>query len=257
MRKTTVEKYAGVQFTLWMINFVLCILMAYLLFTSKWIINNSWLSFAPSQGDTYWKGFIIECRTDYAVGGYSCDNYQFPWFVMDGVILSCRILYGTSWFLMIVALGVNVIIGNWNYVMAVELNLSMTTLAGVHNGVALVYFIIGCNLVVVTALVSKIVIRQHSGDSHVGPVNSYVYADTNYKHDVSYEFGMAYYWNLTLCGWIFIHTAIYFALNPYSDYRNNDNDDQSCNQLENYLPNESNYQFSKAPQSTRNERQYI
>ena len=95
------KKYATLLFGIWFFDFLLLILMTYLMFSMKWIINNSWLSFAQSQGDTYWKGFFIQCRTDYAVNGITCHNYQFPWFQMDGVLLSNRILYVLSWIFMI------------------------------------------------------------------------------------------------------------------------------------------------------------
>lgn len=108
------KHFRALHFVLWTVNFALCIGLVYLMFTTKWFINNSVLSFAQSQGDTYWKGFFAECRTDYAVGGYACDNFQFPWFLMDGAVLGCRILLVLGWIMMTVALGVNVIIGNWN-----------------------------------------------------------------------------------------------------------------------------------------------
>ena len=109
-----VKRFRALHFVLWTVNFAICIGLVCLMFTTKWFINNSALSFAQSQGDTYWKGFFAECRTDYAVGGYACDNFQFPWFLMDGAVLGCRILFVLGWILMMVALGVNVIIGNWN-----------------------------------------------------------------------------------------------------------------------------------------------
>ena len=56
------------------------------------------------KGDTYWKGFFSECRTDYAVNGYLCDNFQYPWFLMDGAVLACRCLYVISWLLLIIGL---------------------------------------------------------------------------------------------------------------------------------------------------------
>lgn len=59
----------------------------------------------PNKGDTYWKGFFIQCRTDYSVGGITCHNYQFPWFLMDGVLLSNRILYVLAWIFMITVMG--------------------------------------------------------------------------------------------------------------------------------------------------------
>ena len=42
------------------------------------------------------------CRTDMQVGGLSCDNYQYPWFMMDAIILSARICYVLSWIFLII-----------------------------------------------------------------------------------------------------------------------------------------------------------
>ena len=69
----------------------------------KWVLNNSYLSFGQSQGDTYWKGLFIECRSDYQVGGLSCDNYQYPWFIMDAIILSSRISFVLAWIVLTVS----------------------------------------------------------------------------------------------------------------------------------------------------------
>ena len=75
----------------------------YLMLSMKWVLNNSYLSFGQSQGDTYWKGLFIECRSDMQVGGLSCDNYQYPWFIMDAIILSSRISYVLAWILLAVS----------------------------------------------------------------------------------------------------------------------------------------------------------
>lgn len=75
----------------------------YLMLSMKWVLNNSYLSFGQSQGDTYWKGLFIECRSDYQVGGLSCDNYQYPWFIMDAIILSSRISFVLAWILLTVS----------------------------------------------------------------------------------------------------------------------------------------------------------
>ena len=69
----------------------------------KWVLNNSYLSFGQSQGDTYWKGLFIECRSDMQVGGLSCDNYQYPWFIMDAIILSSRISFVIAWIILTVS----------------------------------------------------------------------------------------------------------------------------------------------------------
>ena len=75
----------------------------YLMLSMKWVLNNSYLSFGQSQGDTYWKGLFIECRSDMQVGGLSCDNYQYPWFIMDAIILSSRISYVLAWIFLAVS----------------------------------------------------------------------------------------------------------------------------------------------------------
>merc|ERR1712227_5029 len=183
------------------------------MFSMKWIINNSWLSFAQSQGDTYWKGFFIQCRTDYSVGGITCHNYQFPWFLMDGVLLSNRILYVLAWIFMIAAQGLSFLAGNWN---AISISNCRSTLSNLHKVISLMYFLIGTMLVFVTAVVTKVIHRQYRGDSKIGPMNSFVHEDNSFKHEVEYEFGMAFYWNIALSGVIIIQAVIYAWLNPYA-----------------------------------------
>ena len=107
-------------------------------------------------------------------------------------------------------------------------------------------------MVFVTAVVSKIVHRQYEGDTRIGPVKAFSFskstvshvteetarfntssANTNYKHDVQYEFGMAFYWNLAVQGWIFIHAAIFYTFNPYRT--KSELDSQSLSEVENYI----------------------
>ena len=104
-------------------------------------------------------------------------------------------------------------------------------------------------MVFVTAVVSKIVHRQYEGDTRIGPVKAFSFsksiistekrpyykslANTNYKHDVQYEFGMAFYWNLAVQGWIFIHAAIFYTFNPYRTKP--EADSHSFSEVENYI----------------------
>lgn len=51
-----------------------------------------------------------------------------------------------------------------------------------------------------------LILKQFDGDSKIGPlgwsmfdeVNGWRVADSNYKHEIEYEFAMAYYWNIAL-----------------------------------------------------------
>ena len=77
------------------------------------------------------------------------------------------------------------------------------------------YFIIGTMLVFVTAVVTKVIHRQYRGDSKIGPINSFVHEDNSFKHEVEYEFGMAFYWNIALSGVIIIQVGVKWSLVEY------------------------------------------
>ena len=51
-----------------------------------------------------------------------------------------------------------------------------------------------------------LILKQFDGDTKIGPlgwsqfdeVNGWRVSDSNYKHEIEYEFAMAYYWNIAL-----------------------------------------------------------
>ena len=153
---------------------------------------------------------------------------------MDGVLLSNRILYVLAWIFMIAvtgtlkllyrvncitnflyldlvdingqkyphsAQGLSFLAGNWN---AISISHSRSTLSNLHKVISLMYFLVGTMLVFVTAVVTKVIHRQYRGDSKIGPMNSFVHEDNSFKHEVEYEFGMAFYWNIAVSGVIII-----------------------------------------------------
>jgi len=71
------------------------------------------------------------------------------------------------------------------------------------------------------------ILKQFDGDSKIGPmawstfddVHGWKIADSNYKHEIEYEFGMAYYWNITLSGWLIIKAVVQILANPYAKPR--------------------------------------
>ena len=54
----------------------------------------------------------------------------------------------------------------------------------------------------------------------------------NYKHDVQYEFGPAFYWNIAVTGWMFVHASLCHFANPYNRSKTRPDEDA---ELVNYL----------------------
>ena len=73
------------------------------------------------------------------------------------------------------------------------------------------------------------------GDSKVGPVNMFVHEDSSFKHEVEYEFGMAFYWNIAVCGVILIQSVVYAARNPYVRSKEQIEKEKLLNEIENYF----------------------
>lgn len=81
-------------------------------------------------------------------------------------------------------------------------------------------------LVFVTAITTKVIHRQFKGayidttirglsyfckgDSKIGPMNEFIHEDNRYKHEVEYEFGMAFYWNIAISGLILFQVSVFF-----------------------------------------------
>ena len=57
----------------------------------------------------------------------------------------------------------------------------------------------------------------------------------NYKHDVQYEFGSAFYWNIAVTGWMFVHASLFYFTNPYNFNRSSSRTSDEDAELVNYL----------------------
>ena len=44
-------------------------------------------------------------------------------------------------------------------------------------------------------------------------MNEFIHEDNRYKHEVEYEFGMAFYWNIAISGLILFQVSVFSTIN--------------------------------------------
>lgn len=97
------------------------------------------------------------------------------------------------------------VIGNWNAIME-NVKIRRRIFYRLHLLIAVTYFLCCMLLTITNSLYGYYVLKQFDGDSKIGPQGwgrfdsskGWKIADSNYKHEIEYEFGMAFYWNISL-----------------------------------------------------------
>ena len=97
------------------------------------------------------------------------------------------------------------VIGNWNAIFE-NIKVRRRIFYRLHVLIACSFVLISLLFTWVTAMYGFLILKQFDGDTKIGPlgwsqfdeVNGWRVSDSNYKHEIEYEFAMAYYWNIAL-----------------------------------------------------------
>ena len=103
------------------------------------------------------------------------------------------------------ACALSFVIGNWNAFLE-NVKIRRRIFYRLHLLVAGTYVLCCVLLTIVNSLYGYYVLKQFDGDSKIGPQGwgrfdtskGWKVSDSNYKHEIEYEFGMAFYWNISL-----------------------------------------------------------
>ena len=97
------------------------------------------------------------------------------------------------------------VIGNWNAIFE-KIKVRRRIFYRLHVLIACSFVLSSLLFIWVSVMYGVLILKQFDGDSKIGPlgwsmfdeVNGWRVADSNYKHEIEYEFAMAYYWNIAL-----------------------------------------------------------
>ena len=124
-------------------------------------------------------------------------KFALPKFVVRNTFTDSWILQSFT-----LACALSFMIGNWNAFLE-NVKIRRRIFYQLHLLIAGTYVLCCVLLTIVNSLYGFYVLKQFDGDSKIGPQGwgrfdtskGWKVSDSNYKHEIEYEFGMAFYWN--------------------------------------------------------------